>query len=58
VFVFTHLGFIYLSSDARCLGKCEKELGCKSQALLHLKLGEDPDMTEGGIQMFTEAAKV
>jgi len=42
-------------ADARRLRKREKELGRELQALLRLKLGEDPDATVGGVQ---EGAKV
>jgi hypothetical protein len=45
-------------ADARRLRKREKELGRELQALLRLKLGEDPDATEGGVQTFSEGAKV
>lgn len=45
-------------ADARRLRKREKELGRELQALLRLKLGEDPDATEGGIQTFSGGAKV
>ena len=44
-------------ADARRLRKREKELGRESQALLRLKLGEDPDAMEGGIQV-SECPKV
>jgi hypothetical protein len=44
-------------ADARRLRKREKELGRESQALLRLKLGEDPDAMEGGIQA-SECPKV
>ncbi|KAF8496866.1 hypothetical protein F5888DRAFT_370891 [Russula emetica] len=45
-------------ADARRLRKREKELGRELQALLRLKLGEDPDATEGGVQTFSEGVKV
>jgi hypothetical protein len=45
-------------ADARRLRKREKELGRELQALLRLKLGEDPGATEGGVQTFSESAKV
>ena len=45
-------------ADARRLRKREKELGRELQALLRLKLGEDPDAAEGGVHTFTEGAKV
>jgi hypothetical protein len=45
-------------ADARRLRKREKELGRELQALLRLKLGEDPDATEGGVQTFSKGAKV
>jgi len=45
-------------ADARRLRKREKELGRELHALLRLKLGEDPDATEGGVQTFSEGAKV
>jgi hypothetical protein len=45
-------------ADARRLRKREKELGRELQALLRLKLGEDPNMTEGGVQTFSQSAKV
>ena len=45
-------------ADARRLRKREKELGRELQALLRLKLGEDPAATVGGIQTFSEGAKV
>jgi hypothetical protein len=45
-------------ADARRLRKREKELGRELQALLRLKLGEDPVATEGGVRTFSEGAKV
>ena len=45
-------------ADARRLRKREKELGRELQALLRLKLGEDPGATEGGVQTSAEGAKV
>ena len=45
-------------ADARRKRKREKELGRELQALLHLKLGENPDATGGGVQTFSEGAKV
>ncbi len=45
-------------ADARRLRKREKELGRELQALLRLKLGEDPGATVGGVQTFSDVAKV
>jgi hypothetical protein len=45
-------------ADARRLRKREKELGRELQALLRLKLGENPDATEGGLQRSSESTKV
>jgi hypothetical protein len=45
-------------ADARHLRKREKELGRELQALLCLKLGEDPDTTEGGLQASFGRAKI
>jgi hypothetical protein len=45
-------------ADARRLRKREKELGRELQALLRLKLGEDPDATEGGVHAASSSAKV
>ena len=44
-------------ADARRLRKREKELGRELQALLRLKLGEDPDTMEGGTHA-SELARV
>ena len=44
-------------ADARRLRKREKELGRELQALLRLKLGEDPDTMEGGAHA-SELARV
>jgi hypothetical protein len=45
-------------ADARHLRKREKELGRELQALLRLKLGQDPDAPEGGVQAASASAKV
>jgi hypothetical protein len=45
-------------ADARRSRKREKELGRELQALLRLKLGEDPDATVGCVQTFSAGAKV
>ena len=45
-------------ADARRLRKREKELGRELQALLCLKLGEDPHATDGSVQTVSEGAKV
>ena len=45
-------------ADARHLRKREKELGRELQALLCLKLGEDPDATEGGLHASFGRAKI
>jgi hypothetical protein len=45
-------------ADARHLRKREKELGRELQALLCLKLGEDPDATEGGLRASFGSAKI
>ena len=44
-------------ADARRLRKREKELGRELQALLRLKLGEDPDATVGGVESASDKVK-